>query len=67
LPKRWKIDVRNEIPACPRQDYNLVRSILRDPVKGVDKLRMVLRGENERPAVAVKFDNQHTVGISRQL
>src|SRR5206468_6567491 len=63
----WKIDVRNEVAACSCQDYDLVRSILRDPVRGIDKLRMVLRGENERPAIPVKFGNQHTVGISRQL
>src|SRR5260370_26663673 len=62
-----KIDFWNELSACSRQDYDLVRSILRNPVKGIGKLRMILRRESERPAVAVKFDNQHTVGISRQL
>src|SRR6185295_14471854 len=63
----WKINARNEIPACSRQDHDLVRSILRNPVKGIDKLRMILRRENERPTVAMEFDNQHTVGISREL
>src|SRR5882762_10999774 len=62
-----KIDLRNELPACSGQDYNLVRPVLRDPVKGVDKLRMILCRESERSAVAVKFDNKHTAGISRQL
>ena len=47
-----KIEVRNEFSAGSRQDYDLVRSILRDTVKGIDKLRMVLRRENERPAGA---------------
>src|SRR2546428_7314798 len=67
IAEACKIEVNTDLPTCSRHDYNLVRPILRDPVKGIDKLRMVLRGENERPAVAVKFDNQHTVGISRQL
>jgi hypothetical protein len=40
---------------------------LRNPVKGVDKLRMILCRENERLPVVVNFDNQHTVGTSRQL
>src|SRR2546422_4258718 len=62
-----KIDLRNEVAARSCQDYDLVRSILRDPVKGIDKLRMVLRSENERPAIPVKFGDQHTVGISRHL
>src|SRR6267378_1652906 len=67
IAEGWKINARNELPACSRQDHDLVRSILRNPVKGIDKLRMIFRRENERPAVAVKFGNQHTVGISRQL
>src|SRR5713226_10226743 len=62
-----KIDLRDELPACSGQDYNLVRPVLRDPVKGADKLRMILCRESERSAVAVKFDNQHTAGVSGQL
>src|SRR6266850_7637980 len=67
IAEGWKINAGNEIPACSRQDHDLIRSILRNPVKGIYKLRMVLRRENERPAVAVEFGNYHTVGISRQL
>src|SRR6267142_4365666 len=62
-----EIDFGNELPACSRQNHNLVLSILGDPVKGIDKLRMILRRESERPALAVKFDNEHTVSIPRQL
>jgi hypothetical protein len=40
---------------------------LRNPVKGIDNLRMMLCRESARPAVAVKFDNQYTVGISREF
>src|SRR5207302_3857380 len=52
---------------CSGQDYDLVLSILGDPVKGIDKLCMILRRESERSAVTVKFGNQHTIGISREL
>src|SRR5882672_6780215 len=62
-----EIDFGNELPACSRQNHNLVLSILGDPVKGFDKLRMILCGESERPTLGVKFDNQHTVSIPRQL
>src|SRR5262249_19160477 len=55
-----------ELAACARHDDDLVRSILRNPVKGIDKLRMIVRREHEQPAVAVKSDNQHTVGVPRQ-
>jgi len=40
---------------------------LPNPVEGIDKFYVSLRGPNERLAVAVEFSNQHTVGISRQL
>jgi hypothetical protein len=53
----WEIDFGNELPACSRQNDNLVLSVLGDPVKGIDKLRMILCRESERPALAVKLDN----------
>src|SRR5882762_8654468 len=62
-----EIDFGNELPACSRQNHNLVLSILSDPVKGLDKLRMILCRESERPALGVKFGNQHTVSIPRQF
>lgn len=49
------------------EDYDLVRSILRNPAEGIDKSRVSFRGHNERPAVAVKLSNQHTFVISGQL
>jgi hypothetical protein len=67
IAEGWEIDVGNEVAACSGQDYDLVRSVLRDPVKGIDKLRVVLRSENKRPAARMKFDSQHTVSISRHL
>src|SRR5216117_479806 len=63
----WKIDAGNELPACSRQDHDLVRSILCGPVKSIDELGMVLRGENEWPAASVKLDDQHTLCVSRQI
>src|ERR1700676_1569660 len=67
IAERGPIDISNELPTCARQDYDLVRSILRNPVEGIDKFRVSLRGHNERPAVGVKFSNQHAFVISCQL
>src|SRR6202023_3063572 len=55
IAERGPIDICNELPTCAREDYDLVRSILRNPVEGIDKFRVSLRGHNERPAVAVEF------------
>src|ERR1700677_2079267 len=67
VAKRSPVDIRNELPACAGQDYDLVRSILSDAVEGFHKLRVSLRVHSERAAVAVEFSKQHTVGISPQL
>jgi hypothetical protein len=40
---------------------------LPNPVKSIHDLRMVLCRESAPPAIAVKFDNQHALGISRHL
>src|ERR1700732_4043980 len=64
VAERGPIDISNKLPACARHDYDFVRSILPDPVEGIDKFCVRWRGHNERPAVAVEFSNQHTVGIS---
>src|ERR1700751_5376518 len=61
------IDIRNELPTGARKDYDLVRAILRNPVEGIDKFRVSVRGHNERPAVDVDFGNQHALVISCQL
>src|SRR5947209_7329448 len=50
-----------------RQNYYFVRAILGDPVKGVHKFCMVLRGEGEGSAVTVKFGNQDTFGVPSQF
>ncbi|HEY2101906.1 MAG TPA: hypothetical protein VGH08_01505, partial [Chthoniobacterales bacterium] len=65
--ERRPIDICDEIPACACQDYDLVRSILRNPVKGLDKFRVRMCGHNARAAVGVELNNQHTVVVSRQL
>src|SRR5437879_12194713 len=67
VAKRRPIDISNELPACARQNYDRVGSILRNAVEGIDKLRVSLRAHNERPAIAVEFSNQHTVGVACQL
>src|SRR5579862_8239077 len=67
IAKRAPIDSNNEVATCTRHYDDLVCSILRNPVKSIHDLRMVLCRENARPAIAVKFDNQHALGISRHL
>ena len=54
-------------PPAPARSYDLVRSILGNTVKGIDKFCVSWRGHNERPAVAVELSNQHTFVISCQL
>src|SRR6202035_3860494 len=67
ITERGPIDISNKLPTCAREDYDLVRSILRNAVKGLDKFRVSWGAHNERPAVDVKFGNQHTLVISGQL
>src|SRR6266852_7767265 len=67
IAERGPIDISNELPTCAGEDYDLVRSILRNPVEGIDKFRVSWRGHNERPAVAVELSNEHTFVISGQL
>src|SRR5579862_743889 len=67
IAKRVPIDANNEVAICTRQYDDLVCSILRNPVKGIHDLRMMLCRESARPAIAVKFDNQYALGVSRHL
>src|SRR5229473_1269960 len=61
IAERGPIDISNELPTCTREDYDLVRSILRNPVEPIDKFRVRLRGHNARPAVGVELSNQRTL------
>src|SRR5438445_1902276 len=67
IAERGPIDIGNNLPTCAREDYDLVRPILRNPVEGLDKFRVSLRAHNERPAVVVELSNQYTLVISRQF
>src|ERR1700719_2449793 len=67
VAKGGPIDISDELPTGARQDYDLVRSVLRNPVEPIDKFRVRLRGHNARPAVGVEFSNQHAFVISCQL
>src|ERR1700761_3183473 len=58
VAERWPLDTSNEVSTCASQVHDFVRPILRNPVKGVDKLRVILRRKSERAAVAVKFGNE---------
>jgi hypothetical protein len=64
IAKRVPIDPNNEVALCTRQYDDFVCPILRNPMKGIHDLRMVLCQESAPSAIAVKFDNQHAVGIS---
>src|ERR1700722_2582057 len=65
IAKRVPIDPNNEVAIRTRQYDDLICTILRDPVKGIHDLRMVLCREHAWPAIAVKFNNKHALGISR--
>src|ERR1700739_2315104 len=67
IAKRVPIDPNNEVAICTRQYDDLVCSILRNPVKGIHDLRMVLCRESARPAIAVKLNKHHALAISRHL
>src|SRR5437667_8263640 len=67
IAERRPIDISNELPTSAREDYDLVRSVLSNPVEGIDKFRVRLRRHNERPAVAVELGDQYAFGVARQL
>src|SRR5580700_1552447 len=65
IAERGPIDISNEFPACARQDHDLVGSILRNTVEGIDEFRVSWRSHSEWAAVGVEFSNQHTARIAR--
>src|SRR6266481_1799059 len=67
IAERGPIDISNELPTSARKDYDLVRSVLSNPVEGIDKFRVRLRRHNERPAVAVELSDQYAFVVARQL
>src|SRR2546430_16733551 len=67
IAERGPIDIGNKLPTCAREDDNLVRPVLRDPVKSIHKLRVILCRESEWPVIAVKFGNQDTFGVPSQF
>src|SRR6202045_4910483 len=64
IAERGPIDISNELPTYARQDYDLVRPILGNPVEGIDKFCVGWRGHDERSAVGMEFSNQHTLVIA---
>src|SRR5579859_4763560 len=67
IAERGPIDISNELPTSAREDYDLVRSILRNSVEGIDKFRVSSRGHNECPAVAVELSHKYAFGVPREL
>src|SRR6266702_8862224 len=67
IAERGPIDISNELPTSAGEDYDLVRSILRNSVEGIDKFRVRSRGHNEWPAVAVELNHKYAFGVPREL
>src|SRR6266516_4255665 len=67
IAERGPVDVSNELPTSAREDYDLVRSILRNSVEGIDKFGVRLRGHNEGPTFAVELNDKYAFGVARQL
>src|SRR5439155_19803350 len=67
IAERGRLDIRNERSTCSREDYDRVRSILRNPVEGLDKFRVSWRGHNERATVAVELRNEYGLDVSGQV
>ena len=66
--KRCPIDTDHEVPARPREDYDLIRSILGNAVEGINNLRMGLCRESERLSVMLgSCIDQHAFRILCQL
>jgi len=63
--KGFPVDIRNEISACAGQDDDLVCSILRNTVEGLDKFRVCMCGHKARAAVGVKLNRKYTAAVTR--
>jgi hypothetical protein len=64
ISKRYPIDPNYEVPARASQDYNLVGSILRDTVKSIDNVSVILRSKSHRSTVTVELDDKNSIGVS---
>src|SRR5271155_36838 len=67
IAERGPIDISNELSTCAREDYDLVRPILCNPVEGIDEFCVRWRSHDERAAVGVEFSYQHTFVIASQF
>jgi hypothetical protein len=64
ISERRPFYVPNEIPARSCNDDNVVRPVLSDPVKGIDKLRVCSCIHDKRATVAMELRNQHAFIIT---
>ena len=64
IPERRPFDVPDEIPARACKDDDLVRSVLSNSVKGIDKLRMALRVHDVRATVAMELSEQNAFVVT---
>jgi hypothetical protein len=62
ISKRYPIDLSDKVSAGASQDHDLVGSILRDPVKSIDNVSVILRSKSHRSTVTVELDYQNPIG-----
>src|SRR5580698_1974799 len=55
IAERGPLDISNELPTGAREDHDLVRSILRNPVEGIDKFRVGFLVNIQRPPIVANF------------
>src|SRR2546423_3864610 len=67
IAERGPLDISNDLTRSAREDYVLVRSIPRNSLEGIAKVRVRPRGHNKWPAVAVELDDEYAFGVARQL
>src|SRR5580698_1886965 len=67
VAERRPIHADHKVPSRPREDYDLIRSILGNPVEGVNNFRVGLCRESERSSIVMELYDQHAFVVSRQL
>src|ERR1700750_2779604 len=64
VAKRPKVDARYELATSAGQNDDLVVAILSNSIETIDKVRVVVGAEEQRPAIRVQFDQQHALSVA---
>src|SRR5580698_2046661 len=67
IPECRKVNARDKVTSCPRENHDLIGSVLCNAVKGVHELGVIISSEVQGAAVCVKLDGQNTFGITRHV